>query len=65
MCGRFTLRTPPSNLAQLFLFEDQKQSYDNYQRIKGEVMPLWPAAEQEKGKPKVITAAEARKELLL
>lgn len=52
--------------AQLFLFEDQKDGYPAYARIKGRTLPLWPAGHQLHGKaPESITVEEARQRKLL
>ncbi len=65
---QFTLRMREFTQAeaQLFLFQDQKDGYPGYDRVKQRKLPLWPAAHQAEGKqPETITVEEARKRKLL
>jgi len=61
---QFTLRMREFTQAeaQIFLFQDQKNSYPAYARIKEQRLPFWPAAHQLNEKsPETVTVAEARK----
>lgn len=45
---------------QLFIFEDQKKSFEPYERIKDELLPLWSASLQTAGEqPRSISVAQA------
>jgi len=46
--------------AQIFLFKDQKNSFEQYEEIKHEKIPLWPWQYQKEEKhPKIMTVHEA------
>lgn len=47
--------------AQLFIEKDQKKDFEKYGQIKNEKLPLWPYQLQEKGRPKLMTLADAIK----
>ena len=46
---------------QLFIFKDQKNNYDGYNKVKDDVLPFWPYTHQDSNKqPEQVTIAQAR-----
>lgn len=64
---QFTLRMREFTQAeaQIFLFKDQKNGFEAYNRVKDQKIPFWQATEQLSGKePTLMTLEDARKTFL-
>jgi len=48
---------------QLFIFQDQKKEFEQFEKIKGDMLPLWNAKLQDAhAEPRLITVEQAMKE---
>ncbi len=65
---QFTLRMREFTQAeaQLFIFKDQKETFQGFARVKGKQLPFWPAKhQQDEQQPELITVEQALKNKFL